>query len=258
MHRAHLIYFSPTGTTRNISEKIAQELGVQKVIHYDLTLPAAPIETVITDGVAIIGIPVYAGRVPELCLQRMQAVTATGIPAVLVALYGNREFEDALVELRDIAVAKGFKVIAAGAFIGEHSYSTLEQPIAAGRPHAEDLQRAVQFGKEVAAKIEGKNLNPPVIEGHVPYRERVAFGGVAPVTDQEKCTLCGTCAAICPTGVIRLSDSVTTDADHCIMCCACVKGCEAQARLFTHPLIAERRAMLLKNCSVPKAPQLFL
>lgn len=258
MRTAHLIYFSPTGTTKKISASIAQGLGAKNVIHYDVTLPDSSFETVLTDGVAIIGIPVYAGRVPELCLQRLQAITSKGVPAVLVALYGNREFEDALVELCDVSVAKGFNVIAAGAFIGEHSCSTPARPIAAGRPSAEDLKLAVQFGKQVAAKIERNAFDNPEIDGNVPYKERVQIGGVAPETDSEKCTLCGKCAAVCPAGVITVSDSVTTHADNCIMCCACVKACEVEARPFNHPRIEERRAILQKNCSTPKAPEVFL
>lgn len=255
---AHLVYFSPTGTTGKVCECIAQGLGAKKVIHYDVTPSGAQFETILTDGVAIIGIPVYAGRVPELCLQRLQAITARHIPVVLVALYGNREFEDALVELRDLSVAKGFNVIAAGAFIGEHSFSTPAQPIAAGRPDAEDLKLAVQFGKQIAAKIEGGGFNTPDIDGNVPYKERPGLGGVAPKTDSEKCTLCGKCAAVCPSGVIVVADSVATNADNCIMCCACVKACEAKARSFTHPRIEESRRVLQKNCSMPKAPKIFI
>ncbi|MFK5925544.1 MAG: 4Fe-4S binding protein [Desulfuromusa sp.] len=255
---AHLIYFSPTGTTQKISGSIAKGLGAKNIVHYDVTLPDVSFDTVLTDGVAVIGIPVYAGRVPELCLQRLQAITADGVPAILVALYGNREFEDALVELRDIAVTQGFNVIAAGAFIGEHSYSTLERPIAAGRPDTEDLKLAVEFGQRVAAKIACNVFDHPEIDGNVPYKESVQFGGVAPETDSEKCTLCGKCAAVCPTGVITVSDAVTTVADNCIMCCACVKVCAAEARLFRHPQIEERRTLLLNNCSRRKAPKIFL
>ena len=254
----HLVYFSPTGTTKKISAYIAKGLGAKAVIHHDMTLPTADVETFLTDGVVIIGIPVYAGRVPELCLQRLQSITSKGLPAVLVVLYGNREFEDALVELRDMSVVQGFNVIAAGAFIGEHSYSTPACPIAAGRPNTEDLNLAVEFGKQVAAKIERNAFDCPEIDGNVPYKERVHIGGVAPETDNEKCTLCGECATVCPSGVINVSDSVTTHADNCVMCCACVKICKVEARPFNHPRIEERRAMLQKNCSKQKAPKIFL
>lgn len=258
MQTAHLICFSPTGTTRKVAEAIAQGIGAGKVIHYDVTLPGSKFETVLTDGVAVIGIPVYAGRVPELCLQRLQAITATHIPAVLVALYGNREFDDALVELRDLSIAKGFNVIAAGAFIGEHSLSAPTQPIAVGRPDAEDLKLAVQFGKQVATKLVGGIVDTPDMEGHVPYKERPKFGGKAPKTDEEKCILCEKCAEVCPSGIIAVDLSVTTNAESCIMCCACVKACEVQARHFSYPSIEEKRAILLKNCSKPKAPEIFI
>ena len=258
MRTAHLIYFSPTGTTETVSTSIVRGLAAKNVIHYDLTRPNASFEVALTDGMAIIATPVYAGRVPELFLQRFQGITARGVPAVLVALYGNREFEDALVELRDVSIAKGFNVVAAGAFIGEHSYSTRAHPIALGRPNAEDLELATRFGKQIAAKIQRKDLDVPSIEGNVPYKKRIQLGGVAPETDDRKCTLCGKCAAVCPTGIITVSDSIKTHADSCIMCCACVKGCNFEARTFNHPQIEEKRVMLQNNCSTPKTPAIYL
>jgi len=254
----HLVYFSPTGTTRKIVDAIAEGLSAAQTNRYDLTYAFEKVQQDIPGGVAIIGIPVYAGRVPKDCLERMAGYQADGVPAVLVALYGNREFEDALVELRDVAIAQGFNVIAAGAFIGEHSYSTPKQPIAAGRPDVEDLRLAVKFGQDIAAKIERGDLETPEIDGHVPYRERVKFGGVSPQTDAEHCTLCGECARVCPVRVVTVSDSVTTQAENCIMCCACVKICPVDARPFNHPRIEERRDLLVRNCSTPKTPKIFL
>ncbi|MBE0575410.1 MAG: 4Fe-4S binding protein [Desulfuromonadales bacterium] len=258
MRTAHLIYFSPTGTSKIISTGIARGLAAKNITHYDLTRPNPSFELVLTDGVAIIATPVYAGRVPELFLQRFQGITSKGMPAILVVLYGNREFEDALVELRDVSIVKGFNVIAAGAFIGEHSYSTRARPIAVGRPNAEDLKLAARFGKQGAAKIERNDFNLPGIDGNVPYKKRIQLGGVAPETDDSKCTLCGRCAAVCPAGIIAVSNSVKTYADSCIMCCACIKECDFEARTFNHPQIEEKRVMLQKNCSTPKAPAIYL
>ncbi|MEN8686351.1 MAG: 4Fe-4S binding protein [Desulfuromonadales bacterium] len=255
---AHLVYFSPTGTTRTTCVQIAKGLSAKQIIHYDVTLPGDLLATTLTEGVVIFGVPVYAGRVPELCLQRFVAISAQALPCILVALYGNREFEDALVELRDVVTKQGFQVVAAAAFIGEHSYSIPARPIAAGRPNAEDLAIAKQFGRDVAAKLCNNDLSLPRIDGNMPYRERFPLGGVAPETDHDRCTLCGKCAAVCPTGVIDVADTVLTHAADCVMCCACVKICTVDARPFNHPRIEERRAMLLQNCSSPKAPTLFL
>lgn len=255
----HLIYFSPTGTTKKIVTEVAMGLGDGPVEHHDLTLSKTGINRSIDDGLAIIGIPVYAGRVPAVCLERMGKLTSSGRPAVLVALYGNREFEDALVELRDVTLAKGFTVVAAGAFIGEHSYSTSEQPIAANRPDAADLQRAREFGVAIAEKLKiaGASVTPE-IPGDVPYKERVPLGGIAPETIPERCTLCGTCAEVCPTFVIAVGSNVTTRAENCIMCCACVKDCPEQARQMIHPRIQERRDLLIQHCIQRKEPTLFI
>jgi ferredoxin len=256
--KAHLIYFSPTGTTKKIVESVGRGLGAEEISYYDLTLPTQSYDTVLTEGVAIIGIPVYAGRVPALCLTRMAQITSTALPTILVALYGNREFEDALVELRDLSCDQGFQVIAAGAFIGEHSYSTPENPIARNRPDPEDLKIAVNFGQQIALKIASGTLVTPAISGNVPYKESVKLGGIAPDTTLENCTLCGSCAMVCPTGVVTVNGSVVTNAANCVMCCACVKACEFTARTLNHPMIEERRAMLIKHCSLAKAPTLFL
>jgi ferredoxin len=258
INNIHLIYFSPTGTTRKVIDAISEGLSGTEIYRYDLTYPFGMTEQYFQDGVAVIGAPVYAGRIPVDCLKRMAQYKAKNIPTVLVALYGNREFEDALVELRDVSLTQGFNVIAAGAFIGEHSYSTSEYPIAVGRPDVNDLQLAKSFGQQIAAKINNDDFKTPIVEGHFPYKERVKFGGVAPSTNPETCTLCGRCAQVCPVGIVTVSDSVTTQAEQCIMCSACVKECAFGSRIFDHPVMIERQEFLVKNCSAPKAPKLFL
>ena len=258
--KIHQVYFSPTKTTKTIVEQITAGIHPNEIETYDLTYRGFEIDTQFTDGLAIIGIPVYAGRVPEICLERLNKLSATGVPVVLVALYGNREYEDAMVELRDVAVSKGFRVIAAGAFIGEHSYSTDEQPIAANRPDRADLDKAKEFGKSIGYKLQLSVCAEaaPEIPGNVPYKERPPLGGIAPETDYELCTLCGICASVCPIEIITVADKVTTKAENCVMCCACVKVCPEQARALQHPMIAGRREMLINNCSARKEPQLFL
>lgn len=257
--KTRLLYFSPTGTTRTILAEVAKGMACCDPEHIDLTRMERGIELALADGVAVIGVPVYAGRVPELFLHRISDVTAAGVPTILVALYGNREFEDALVELRDAAISKGFAVVAAAAFVGEHSYSTAEQPIAAGRPDAADLSKAREFGALAAAKIAAGNLSPaPAIPGDFPYKERVPLGGIAPDTEQVLCTLCGACAEACPTFAVAVGRSVVTVARDCIKCCACTRVCPAGARSLTHPMVAARRDMLIENCSSRKEPSIFI
>ena len=50
--------------------------------------------------------PVYAGRVPALAVERLKGIKTSGVKCVIVAVYGNRAYEDALVEMQDIATER--------------------------------------------------------------------------------------------------------------------------------------------------------
>lgn len=50
----------------------------------------------------IAAVPVYAGRVPNVLLKYLNSMQGYGAKAVPLVLYGNRDYDDALVELTDI------------------------------------------------------------------------------------------------------------------------------------------------------------
>ena len=95
--------------------------------------------------------------------------------AVIVAVYGNRAYEDALIEMKDVVTELGFKPVAAGAFVGEHSFANEEFKIANGRPDADDLDQAAAFGKNIAEKLAGvssSELDAIEVPGDRPYKDR--------------------------------------------------------------------------------------
>ena len=154
IYTVRLITFSPTHTSKQVGEAIVRGTGISDVARTDLTFhPAGKLE-IPENTLTVITVPVYGGKVAPLALERMKDVHASGAPAVLVAVYGNRAYEKALVELDAFASDRGFKVIAGATFVGEHSYSTQQNPIAAGRPDADDLQFAETFGAKIRTKIE--------------------------------------------------------------------------------------------------------
>jgi len=259
-----LVYFSPTRTTRRIVEGVAAGLAGPEVQTIDLT-PADAARTtfpVNPRGLTIIGGPVYAGRIPADMRARLGNLEGCGGPAVVIVTYGNRAYEDALLELRDIAMKAGFHPIAAGAFIGEHSYSQEATPIALGRPDRTDLEQAEAFGRIVRDKL--RRISPldaqhPIqVPGNFPYKELSLASGIAPTTDKSKCDRCETCISICPVGAISAEDPCQVDAGSCIRCCACVKSCPAGAKVMDHERINQFREYLTLNHTVPKKPEIFL
>lgn len=262
--RVELIYFSPTSTTKQILEYIAQGMVPGTVQHMDLTLPEA--ETVPSvrgqSDLAVLGVPVYAGRVPLLAAKRLQGIQAQGMPAVVVVVYGNRAYEGALLELKDIATSCGFVAVAGGAFIGEHSFATRDRPIANGRPDDADAAEARLFGEKIrnvlASVASVQDLHPLQVPGEIPDKERPEKKEVAPVADPETCILCGTCAEICPSGAIRINEAVHADPNECILCHACVKNCPTEAIKFQAPPLLELADKLSRECQVRQEPEMYL
>ena len=149
------VYFSPTRTTKTIVQEVAGALAAPldaSVEAVSLTLPAQRPADVscAADDVLVFGFPVYAGRVPVLLRDEFAHLEGRGTPAVVVGLYGNRAFDDALLEAADLLEERGFNVTAAGAFIGEHS---LTARVGTGRPDDADIAVAQRFGADLGERL---------------------------------------------------------------------------------------------------------
>jgi len=261
---ARLIFFSPTETTAKILHGIAQGIQPDIVNSIDLTPPAAKSRDFgeMSDELVIIGSPVHGGRIPSEAACRLRQIRGNNTPAVIVVVYGNREYEDALLELRDIVTDLGFVPIAGGAFIGEHSYDSENTPIATGRPDAQDIEKAKRFGRSIQEKINRISTLDDILSlyvpGDFPYKERGILSDMAPITVETLCVLCGECAAVCPTAAITVGEAVVTDQKECIHCNACVKKCPTGARVWDSPLIDQAAKRLSANYHEPKEPQIYL
>lgn len=254
------MYFSATGTTARTVKAISSSMG--KVSEeYDITLPNSRKANVefSKDDIVVLGVPVYAGRVPEFLEDFISNLEGNGATAVAVAVYGNRDYDDALLELRDMMEKSGFLVAGAGAFIGEHSYSS---EIASGRPDDMDIALARSFGEQVSRKLEecksAEEIMVLGVKGNYPYKERGSIGDMSPDTS-ESCIECGQCAENCPVGAISMENFRLADDKKCIKCHRCIKICPAGAKSLDNETMVKFRTGLVERVgSGRKEPEIFV
>ncbi len=173
--------------------------------------------------------------------------------AVLICVYGNRAYEDTLVELQDIAKQAGFRVIAAITAIAEHS---IARQFAAGRPDEQDAQQLSAFAKQIREKLIAGDEKEPAIPGNRPYK-KAGKAGMVPKPTKE-CVQCGVCAKKCPVQAIDLDNPQKVNRDACISCMRCVSVCPHSARKINSLMLSAVGLVLKKVCSGRKEYELFL
>ena len=254
--KVSVIYFSPSGTTKKIAEKIGEGFAEKKEYHDILAHRIEKKRVIAENGLLILAMPVFGGRIPEYCLSSIKHLRGMNTPAIITAVYGNREYEDALVEMEDLLDDVGFRVIGAAAFIAQHS---VFPHVAAGRPDEADMKYIEEFAEKCIEKLETfdpENNAELHLPGDRPYKPHMK-PSMAPEADKN-CTKCRTCVEVCPVHAISSETPKKTDKHKCIMCTACIASCPVKARSFGGPKYAVASKTFASACSKRKEPELFV
>ena len=279
----YAVYFSPAGSTGAVTEHIAGIIAEKCNVSYeviDFTLPRTREATYSfgKNDLVIFGMPTYAGRVPNKALPFVQTLfEGNGALAVSLVTFGNRSFDSSLTELTQEMSAKGFRVLAAGAWVCRHVFS---KQIAEGRPDALDYTKMGEFADEVLRRLNTLDVdggqcpkeseteewkNPvirsgePVAPYYIPKGEDgkpAKFLKAKPLTDTEKCTNCGICAEVCPMGSVS-KENYAQVPGICIKCQACVRKCPEGAKYFDDEAFLSHVRMLENSFTDRKEPEWY-
>jgi len=266
------VYFSPNGATRAAVVRLAKGLADRLSLPFsvtDITLPAARegVYRFEAGELVVFGTPVMAGRVPNKLLPFVQqGFAGNGALAVPLVTFGNRAFDNALMELRNELENNGFHTVGGAALVARHVFSPLMAP---GRPDVDDWAALDRFGQALLDKLDALDAPPapvsvagddPVGPYYVPLGidgQPTKFLKAKPQTIDEKCDRCGACVRRCPMGAIDPADPLLVPGT-CIKCQACVKVCRTGAKYFDDPAFLSHVAMLEANYTRRAEPAFFL
>lgn len=246
------IFFSPSGTTAKVANQIASNISptVQTI---DLMKEKVTAEKRFSsEEIAIVAMPVFSGRIPDLCVDMLHKIKGNNAPVIAVVVYGNRAYDDALLELTNILKENGFKVVGAGAVIAQHS---IFQDVAQGRPDNTDMEKIENFTKCCINRIASDDIDTISVPGNTPYREAKALPIIPAVS--AKCTECGACIRICPVGAIPHDNPQMTDKEKCINCTACIHICPEDARSYSGVKMALGARSFAKKCAARLEPEFY-
>ena len=248
------VYYSPSGTTKQVVDLFEAEF-CKADREYDLLVnPLMEYVEFCSKDCVIVGVPVFSGRVPRECLESFNKLNGNGAKAIPVVVYGNRDYDDALLELENILKERNFRVVAAGAFIARHS---IFKDVATDRPDAKDKEIIKEFALKIDEKIKKKDYVRVDVKGNFPYKD---YGNIQMHPKTAKgCTGCGACVDICPVSAIEIVDGIARTKEHgCIVCTACINVCPLDLRKFMGVKYAGAAKAFALKCKNRKEPEVFL
>ncbi|MDR1166183.1 MAG: 4Fe-4S binding protein [Deltaproteobacteria bacterium] len=257
--RNTLIYFSPTGTTRTIAKSVAQGVAINPR-EFDLTLPLEREKKIYLEEAEflLLAFPVHGGRLPPMAREVVGALPRGRRPVAAVVVFGNVGYGDALLELYDLCLSRDFEVKAAGAFVGEHSYSHV---LGENRPNEADRELARVFGVGIRQSlfcswnIGREAVSRDALSPYRPYPNKIKLNFMI---RPRSCEVCRICVHSCPVGAFVGGDPKKIDFEKCIGCAACVKLCPNKARKFVDDDFLDDIALMAANHNEAKNPVTFL
>ncbi|GAB4345075.1 MAG: hypothetical protein Kow0099_25020 [Candidatus Abyssubacteria bacterium] len=238
-----IVYFSQTGNTRKVAERIRDGIvGVTGQCELANLLEDRPLSFADYDLVGL-GCPVFYYQEPFNVRDFVEKLPELrGRQWFIFCTHGS-VIGNTLPSLADRLSAKGIDVIG-----WYHSYADGTLPfypyptLTTGHPDSRDLDEACKFGNEIARRSqrisEGDRSVIPTLEPVPAEWKRTAemlnpefMAQMMPKlrVDMEKCTHCHACEDNCPVGGIDVEADPVRIQEPCVYCWYCAKICPTLA-----------------------------
>lgn len=230
-----IIYFSGTGKTKYIAERIAGATD-DALLCMNERIKAGIFSPVETGGSLVIAAPTYAWRIPRVVHDLLLKTELTGAKRAWFVMTCGSEIGNAAKYNRMLCAAKRIEYMGTAQIVMPENYIAMFDA-----PWPDDAREIVSragpdIDRAIAAISEGREFPPPRSRLY----DRFMSGPVNPVfyscivrADAFRvsgaCTGCGLCQRLCPMNNITLRDGKPAWGKSCTHCMACICHCPAQA-----------------------------
>ena len=192
-----VLYFTGTGNSRHIAERIAHALN-DTLISLNDRIKSGDITPLAVNGRLVLVMPTYAWRIPRIVRNHLLRTEAQIVmPENFIAMFNAPTVEEAR---RIVAKAEPFIDRAIAAIRAGHMFSPPR--------------------KKLYDRIASSAVNPVFYP---------LFVKANPFTASDVCIGCGKCEKLCPLNNITLQNARPVWGTNCTQCMACICYCPTRA-----------------------------
>lgn len=250
-----VLYFTGTGNSRHIAERIAHALN-DTLISLNDRIKSGDITPLAVNGRLVLVMPTYAWRIPRIVRDHLLRTELRGARETWFVMDCGSEIGNAAKYNRALCREKGLvymgtaQIVMPENFIAMFNAPTVEEArwiVAKAEPFIDRAIAAIRAGhmfspprKKLYDRIASSAVNPVFYS---------LFVKANPFTVSDVCIGCGKCEKLCPLNNITLQNARPVWGSNCTQCMACICYCPTRAIEYGKKSAGKPRYHS-KNCKI--------
>ena len=230
-----VLYFTGTGNSRHIAERIAHALN-DTLISLNDRIKSGDITPLAVNGRLVLVMPTYAWRIPRIVRDHLLRTELRGARETWFVMDCGSEIGNAAGYNRQLAAQKQLQYMGTAQIIMPENYIAMfnapqkEQAksiVEQAEPELQKVLTQLKAGQQFPAPRE--NLYDRLMSGPVNPVFYRFFVKADAFRTTEACIGCGKCVELCPLNNIRLENGKPVWGKNCTHCMACICYCPKEA-----------------------------
>ena len=230
-----ILYFSGTGNSKFVAQRIADALG-DEIVNLNDRVKSGDTSPVETGERVIIVTPTYAWRIPRVVRDWLRKTELRGAKQAWFVMTCGSEIGNADKYNRELCTEKGLSCMGTTQIVMPENYIAMFSA-----PKTDEARKIVaQAEPSIDQAIAAIQRNQPFAPTRNNLYDRFMSGPVNPIfykcfvkanafTASSACIGCGQCVKRCPMNNVALKDGKPSWGKNCTHCMACICYCPVSA-----------------------------